>query len=330
MGSSGATTVDVPPPTAGQTEYQNLTNEVLQQQLSDEQGMTPLLLNSMGYTEGTPTYTTDQQNQINGIDSQISALQGDLATPPTETNPTTYSTGYGSYTLPGSGTSTVDTAGITSQIAALQGQLGDIQPSTSYEPMTQSQLLASENPTQQLETQVQQATATQELSALNGTMPIDPALQQTLNLNDQATNERLAQQLGPDWQSSTAGTNAEQMQNQSDAITEEEARRGDISTLAGINNSNQQTQTQAQEANVSNINSFDTRYLPMIGAYTEAQQPLQAQQGMQFGANEENAQLSNSNTSGIMSMMGMLGGAGMGALSNYLKPAATLVGSGGG
>jgi len=305
----GDTEVDAAQPSASQTQYQNLTNQLLSEQLSDDQAAKPILLAEAGYTTATPS--ADTTAQISSLQSQRDAIQQK------------YTAGIqaGTWNQP-------DNSAMEAQMTALDNQIAGLNQPT-YRPMTEDEQLANMTDAQKLQYDVTKATAQRELDALNGNLPVDPALEQSLDLSDQATKERLAQQLGPNWQSSTAGANAMQQQNQSRNITEEEARRGDITTMAGINQSNQNTNLANSQATTNDINSFDTRYLPMIGAYNAAQQPLEAQQKMQFQTNQDNAQLSQANSGGWMSMLGTLGGGGMGALSNYLKPAASSVTSAG-
>lgn len=154
------------------------------------------------------------------------------------------------------------------------------------------------------------------LDALEGNLPVDPALEESLSSQETQLKERLANQFGPGYETSSPGIETLGNFMKQSEILREGARTGQL-TLAeqlGITRQQQQAFDDQSSQDVLRQASFGDP-LTIAGAYgqtargyQQAQQPYQQQRNMQFQASNANA----SRTAGLI-------GAGIGAVGAYFS-----------
>ncbi len=135
------------------------------------------------------------------------------------------------------------------------------------------------------------------LKALKGELPLDPALEESLTSQEQQLRERLTQQFGTDYEtSSPAIETLAQFMRQSE-ILREGARTGALTLGEQLGITRQQQDAFTRQTSQDNLRQFAFGDpLTMAGAhgqvargYGAAQQPYQNQRNMQFQAANANA-----------------------------------------
>jgi len=100
--------------------------------------------------------------------------------------------------------------------------------------LSEADMLAQMSDSDKTDYQLNKATKQREMDALNGNLPVDPALEAELNTQQTQAEEVLQRKLGKDWMLSTPGQSLMAKVKQSANLVREEARRGDLTTAAGI------------------------------------------------------------------------------------------------
>lgn len=157
------------------------------------------------------------------------------------------------------------------------------------------------------------------LKALKGELPVDPALEQNLQKQEEELRNRLSAQLGPGYETSTPGIETMAEFQRNSEILREGARTGQL-TLAeqlGITREQQEifrrqsSQDVLRQSAIGDPLTFAGAFGQTARGYGQAQQPFIEQRRMQLDASKANA--ANS--------MGMLG-AGIGLLGALLSDGA--------
>lgn len=159
------------------------------------------------------------------------------------------------------------------------------------------------------------------IDALQGNLPVDPALEQQLGSQEQTLRERLQRQFGSGYETSTAGSQTlGQFFNSAEGLRSE-ARSGQL-TLAeqlGMARQGLGLDTQAQGLNTLSGATTGTPlslfqgYGALSQGYGNAQVPYMQQRQMQFNANSQNAQNSMAAMQGWGQLAGTMFGAWMGS-----------------
>lgn len=144
-------------------------------------------------------------------------------------------------------------------------------------------------------------------NALEGKLPVSPALENELAKQKTDLEAYLSRKLGSNWANSTPGIQALAEFNKNAETLREEARTGQITSgeqllLAGL-----QGQQQAQNYATSSAASFPSFNSGLVGLSSQAQQPYQYYNGLALQANMANAQ----NSAGLMQGLGSLAGTGL-------------------
>lgn len=171
---------------------------------------------------------------------------------------------------------------------------------------------------QQTQGQLDQLLLQQEQQALQGKLPVNPLVTQTLNQQQTAMNQQMQNNLGPGWQASSPGQQAQNLFNQSQAGIIQAANTGQMSldqqmALAGTAGGIQTAG--ATTGGLAGIYGMPTSlaqgYGQAAAGYGYAQQPYEFQSQQTLQANMANAQLAMQGMAGIGNLVGTLGGAAM-------------------
>lgn len=175
--------------------------------------------------------------------------------------------------------------------------------------------------------QKQQNTITSEFldrtqQALEGNLPIDPGLTTSLNEQESKLQQTLAQQLGPNWATSTPGTTAMNQWNLYRSNAEESARRGDLTMAESLALGNQQganANTSSFLQNAGGVSSLPFGSAQALGAnaqgYNNPISFLENIRNQQFQASIFNAQQNQGLFGGLGSALGSIVGLGVGGLA---------------
>ena len=153
--------------------------------------------------------------------------------------------------------------------------------------------------------------------AYAGELPISPAMESNIQKQEKQLAEALSQRLGPDWQTTTSGQQAMSELKQSSELLREEARRGEISSGGGALLANEGYLQSAGALKGYEATAFPGRTGGLFAGAGQAMYPYQAQRQGQYGADMYSAQSRAASQAGLMSGIGSLFGAGMGAYGLY-------------
>lgn len=147
--------------------------------------------------------------------------------------------------------------------------------------------------------QIQDALSNRTLEALHGGLP-NPTLEHNLQREQMQMEDHMRNQLGPDWENSTAGIQARQQFDQYANDQRDISNRRDISTLYPEQLAGQNAQygfAGAQQGLLGQPSMDELRMAQAMGtsgaASTAAQQPYQYDRSLQSGVNSANWQYGN-------------------------------------
>lgn len=160
--------------------------------------------------------------------------------------------------------------------------------------------------------------------ALGGKLPVDPALESQLKSQEQQLRDRLSQQFGAGYETSTPGIQALSEFSKTAEGLRYGARTGQLTLAEQLGLSRQEMQlAQSQQqlgmfrqAAIGDPMSFMQASGQTAAGYGQAQIPYIQDRQMQLQANMANAQNSMQMMGGIGSLFGSLFGAGMGMISD--------------
>lgn len=158
--------------------------------------------------------------------------------------------------------------------------------------------------------QIQDLYRQRTLDALQGNLPVDPALESSLSTGEQQLRERLTQQLGSGYETSTPGIEALEQFRQSAEGLRFGARTGQLTLAEQLGLSREQQQQAEQQTALGNLTqsavgnplTFAGAYGQIARGYGQAAQPYAQQRALQ-------AQIESSNTGRMYQLLG----AGIGA-----------------
>jgi hypothetical protein len=158
--------------------------------------------------------------------------------------------------------------------------------------------------------------------AYAGELDISPALEESLQQQEQQMSEALSQRLGSNWMQTTSGQQAMSEFQKNAELLREEARRGAMSTEGGLLLSNLGYLGNTQGAQTTYAAQYPTRTSGLFQGYGVLQSPYQQQRQMEYQASIANAQNKAQQQSGLMSGLGQFAGSGMSAYGTYAGLAA--------
>lgn len=156
------------------------------------------------------------------------------------------------------------------------------------------------------------------LKALKGELPVSPALEDEIALNQKKLEETLSQKLGPNWRMTTPGIQAQKAFDQAASLAREEARRGQIAQGAQLVSSGL---PQASDVNLfTNTSGITQPSLGLLSTTPGILQGYQNERAMGLRANLANAQNRTQMVTAALGLLGQAGGTAGGlAALKYLK-----------
>ena len=147
--------------------------------------------------------------------------------------------------------------------------------------------------------------------ALAGELPISPALKKSLASQRAQMEEALAQRLGPNWMSTTAGQQAITAFDEKASLLQEEARRGQLEGGAGIALMQQGALGGVSNRAYQQAAGFGGLRGGLFQMAGQAQAPYAQQRQWQHQANISSAQNRAGRQAGFMGGLGSLLGSGL-------------------
>lgn len=147
--------------------------------------------------------------------------------------------------------------------------------------------------------------------ALAGELPISPALEKSLAGQRTQMEEALAQRLGPNWMSTTAGQQAITAFDEKTSLLQEEARRGQLEGGAGIALMQQGALGDVSNRAYQQTAGFGGLQGGLFQMAGQAQQPYAQQRQWQHQANMYGTQNAANRQAGFMGGLGSLLGSGL-------------------
>lgn len=182
--------------------------------------------------------------------------------------------------------------------------LGLVQEGTGYRRMTDEERIAQMSPTEKSNYDILQLQQQRQLAALQGNLPVSPALEQDIAKQEATMNESLSRQLGSGWATTTSGIQAKSQFDQRAEALREAARRDEMTTGEGLMLSQEGYMTGSNQAQQQAYTGYGQRLFPLIQGYGQAQQPYQYNRGLEMQANQLNAQSNSSALGGLGSLFG--------------------------
>ena len=155
--------------------------------------------------------------------------------------------------------------------------------------LTQEEITAGMTEEEQRAAEITRLSQESQQQALAGELPISPALERELTLQEQQTREQLSRRLGPGFETTTAGQQALGAFQQRAGLLREEARRGQITSGQGILQSRLSGFLGRQQQQFGQFQGAGAGALGLLGGLGQAQQPFQFQRGLQFQAAQQTA-----------------------------------------
>lgn len=140
--------------------------------------------------------------------------------------------------------------------------------------LTESQIMEGMTESEKMDYGLNRATKQRQLDALGGKLPISPALEAELKDQETQAGEVLNRKLGADWMLSTPGQELMKKMQQKNELVREEARRGDITGLAGITaaqNAGELNKMQSTSQTASEFSGLSANKLNQMMGLTGAQ-----------------------------------------------------------
>ncbi len=122
--------------------------------------------------------------------------------------------------------------------------------------LTEEQMLEHMTDMERQQYMTQKATLQRQQDALEGKLEVSPALERALTNEEQQAQEVLARKLGKDWALSTSGQSLMKNIQEKNNLIREEARRGMITDLEGVNASKANIATGNAAGNLNLAGTF--------------------------------------------------------------------------
>jgi len=334
-GGGGDTHVSAPTPSAEEIALQREQLEILQEQRAETAMFKPFLYASLGLKEVTtggrlnPEWT--KWNETPTAPGQSQYILGGKGAEPTK---------YLGGTTTLVPMTTEEKAAMQTPEQRMQGLLESTYLSRSlmsmgYSPtgerLTEEQQLAQMSPEEQRSYRTNKLMQERQQMALEGKLPVSPAMEAEIKGQEEALRETLTRKLGSDWMTSTPGQQAWSEFQKNAGLLREEARRGQITTGEGLLMAReglglqQQGYTSDAYSQLYGLGAQRTatyanipyRTSGLLQGYAQAQQPYQYYTGLQTQANIARAQARAQERAGLYGGIGSAAGSAFGAYALY-------------
>jgi len=148
-----------------------------------------------------------------------------------------------------------------------------------------------------------------QLAALEGKLPISPAMEENIQNQKNTLSATLAAKLGPNWAATTPGIQAMTQFEQAAELVREEARRGAIGQGVNLIGQGQQLTTPTATPTYTSLGTMGSLYGGQQGRIPGILQPYQQQGLGQFQASMANQQSQSQLIGAGIGTVGMVGAA---------------------
>lgn len=332
MGGS-STTVEAPKPSTEEIALQKEQLAILKQSRAEQEFIKPYVLQSMGLVQETTPEGVTAYRRMTDVERTAAmtpierlsetAIKGQLENLKTQQE-----------IQKNELQTQLENKGVTKKI--LDMQLANLE----IEQAAQKSALESQLRIQPAQEEIFALQQKRQLAALKGELPVSPALEAEIGQQKTALNEDLSRRLGSNWQTTTPGQQAMSEFERRSGLLREEARRGEITSGAGIlasqtagllSSAQAASKYQSSQPNFLNFPTgttsqdyynYSNRLSPLMQGYGQAQQPYQYYGGLQYQANAANAANSQASSAGLLGGLGSLVGSGVMAYGTYAGLAA--------
>ena len=199
--------------------------------------------------------------------------------------------------------------------------MGLVEEAGAFRSMTEEERLAGMTPNELLAQKALTLSQERQIAALEGKLPVSPALEEGLARQEKMLRENLSRSLGAGWETTTPGIQSLGEFQQRAGLLREEARRGEIAGGTGLILAQREYLTGEKGAQQTGYVGLGQRLFPTFGAYGQAMQPYQYQRGMELQARIATAQAEAQEQAGLYGGLGSLTGMlGLGYLTKPAKP----------
>lgn len=192
-----------------------------------------------------------------------------------------------------------------------------LQYTSTFSKMTDEERLGSMTEQERADYDIQRKIQQRTLDALEGNLPVSPALESSLQREQAGLETELSTKLGPNWKLSTPATTKLGEFKKRAELVREEARRGQISQGVGQNISQGNYLTGQNQATISGLASPLSMYGGILGGYGNLYQQGLGQQNLATSAAMQSQANAAAERQGWMNMIGNI--AGNGAAASIMK-----------
>ena len=186
--------------------------------------------------------------------------------------------------------------------------MGLVEEAGAFRSMTEEERLAGMTPNELLAQKALTLSQERQIAALEGKLPVSPALEEGLARQEKMLRENLSRSLGAGWETTTPGIQSLGEFQQRAGLLREEARRGEIAGGTGLILAQRNYLTGAKGAQQTGYVGLGQRLFPTFGAYGQAMQPYQHQRGLELQARIATAQAAAQEQAALYGGLGQAAG----------------------
>jgi len=161
---------------------------------------------------------------------------------------------------------------------------------SSYRQMTEDEKLSSMSLTERANYDILRLQQDRMKMALEGKLPVSPALESEMADQEKMMREGLSRKLGTGWETTTPGIQALGEFRQKQGLLREESRRGELTSGQGILLSQGGYMSGLNQQNQAGMGAYGQRLFGLQQGYGQAQQPYQFNRQLEGQARQFNAQ----------------------------------------
>lgn len=303
----GGTTIQERAPTKEETALLQKQLDLLTKQEQWADMFEPMILDMMGYKKET----TSTAGQLNPEYATYQAKLKEIGLEPTRYVDSLG--GDGTYNTTESPSWTAWKKKMDALGVAPPEYLTEGSTTSTIRRMTDEERLASMTPTERADYEIQRKLQQRQLDALEGKLPVSPALESSMQREEAGLENELAAKLGPNWRLSTPATTKLGEFKKRAELVREEARRGMLDTASALSLS-QGNKISSNTANqINQAGSMPNMWGGLLSGYQSVYNPL-VQNRMALTQMDTQASMQRqANQAAMFGGLAQMGGMGLGA-----------------
>lgn len=177
--------------------------------------------------------------------------------------------------------------------------------------LTEEERLAGMTESEKADYEISRKLQQRQLDALEGKLPVSPALESSLQTEQSALEEDLSAKLGPNWKLSTpATTKLGEFKKRADLVREE-ARRGMLDTASALSLAQGNKVAGNTATTIGQASQFPNRWGGLLQGYNTVMQPYQQDRAYEISGSMQSQANKAAMIGGLANMLGTLGGSAM-------------------